>query len=73
MTEKQMHYLMRGNLISREHEVIKGPSETSFHEEANELNQKHYEEKYIENFGKPPVTGHYTPNKKYIWYNNQAQ
>ncbi|GAH11604.1 unnamed protein product, partial [marine sediment metagenome] len=27
--------------------------ETSFQEEANELNQKHYEEKYIEKFGKP--------------------
>ena len=68
-----MHYLMRGNLITREHEIIKGPSETSFHEKSLELNQKHYEEKYIEKFGKSPTAGHYTPNKKYIWYNNQVQ
>ncbi|GAH04851.1 unnamed protein product [marine sediment metagenome] len=64
-----MHYLMRGNLITRETEVIKGPSKTSFHEEALELNQKHYEEKYIEVFGKMPHGGAYAPNKTYIWYN----
>ena len=54
---------MRGNLITKEHEVIKGPSETPFTKEADELNKKHYEKKYIEKFGKTPTAGHYTPNK----------
>ncbi|GAG88538.1 unnamed protein product [marine sediment metagenome] len=54
--------------VTREQKAIKGPSETSFHEEANELNQKHYEKKHIEAFGKMPHGGAYAPNKEYIWY-----
>ncbi|GAH49252.1 unnamed protein product, partial [marine sediment metagenome] len=40
----------------------------SFLEEANELNQKHYERRYNEYFGKHATGGHYTPNKEYIWW-----
>jgi len=73
MSKKPMHYLMRGNLLTREQEIIKGSRETPFTEEADELNKKHYEKKYIEKFGKTPMAGHYIPNKKYIWFNKQVQ
>lgn len=65
MTAK--HVLMRGDLKTRESEAVDGPRDTSFFEEANALNQKHYERRYNEYFGKP-ATGHYTPNKEYIWW-----
>ena len=73
MSKKPMHYLMRGNLLTKDIDVIKGPSETPFTKEADKLNKKHYEKKYTEKFGKMPMAGHYTPNKKHIWYNNQVQ
>jgi len=61
------HILMQGNLKTRETEIVEGPRDESFLEKANMLNQKHYEKRYNEYFGKP-ANGHYTPNKQYIWW-----
>ena len=65
------YVLMRGNLKTRETEVIDGPRDESFLEEANALNQKHYETRYNEYFGKP-ANGNHTPNKEYIWWSEKA-
>ena len=66
------HVLMRGNLKTRETEIVDGPRDESFLEEANVLNQKHYEKRYNEYFGKPAKGGHYTPNKEYIWWSEEV-
>jgi len=65
------HILMRGNLRTRETEVIDGPRDTSFLEKANALNQSHYEKRYNEYFGKL-ANGHHTPNKEYIWWSEEV-
>ncbi|MCK4697338.1 MAG: hypothetical protein KAT53_03420 [Dehalococcoidia bacterium] len=65
------HVLMRGNLSNWETEVIEGPRDDSFIDEANALNQKHYEKCYTEYFGKT-AKGHYTPNKMYIWWSEEV-
>jgi len=69
MTAQQV--IMRGNLRTRETEVIDGSRDESFLEEANALNQKHYEKRFTEFFGKP-ATGHQTPNKQYIWWSEEV-
>ena len=63
-----MHVLVRGDLKTRKEEIVGGPREESFREEADRLNQRHYERCYEEYFGKP-ANGNYTPNKRYIWLN----
>ena len=70
--KKPMHYLMRGDLLLDSIEVLKGPSETSLHEESKQLNEEHYAQCFREKFGKEPKGGHYV-KKRYIWWNNQVQ
>ena len=65
------HVLMRGVLKTRETEVVEDPRDTSFLEEANALNKKHYEERYTEYFGKP-ANGNHIPNKEYIWWSEEV-
>jgi len=66
-----MHVLVRGDLRTRERQVVAGPREESFKEEADALNQKHYEESYEAYFGKQ-ANGNYTPNKRYIWFDREV-
>ena len=65
------YVLMRGNLRTREVKTTDGPRDTSFLEEANALNQKHYEECYLAYFNKT-ANGNYTPNKQYLWWSEGA-
>jgi len=67
-----MHVLVRGNLKTEEKTIISGPREASYKEEADALNQKHYERCYEEYFGKP-ANGNYTPNKRYIWFDKEIK
>lgn len=62
---------MRGTLATGELTVIKPPRDTDYREEANALNQRHYERKQIEKFGKA-VEGRDCPNKEHIYYNEKT-
>lgn len=66
-----MYALMRGTLKTGERIVLK-TGDKPFTEEADNLNQEHYEKCFIEYFGKSP-TGQPTPNKKYIWFSKQIR
>ena len=67
-----MHVLVRGDLKTGEKTVVGGPQVESFKEEADALNQEHYERCYEERFGKQ-ANGNYTPNKRHIWFNKEVE
>ena len=66
-----MHVLVRGDLRTWKRTVVAGPREESYREEADALNQRHYEECYLEYFGKP-ANGNHTSNKRHIWFDREV-
>jgi len=63
--------LVRGDLRTGERVIVAPPRDEPHKVAADALNQKHYEECFLEFFGKP-ANGNHTPNKRYIWFTEEA-
>lgn len=67
-----MYVLVKGDLKTREKIVVNGLRVEPYTEEANQLNQAHYELCFLEYWGKS-ADGRYTPNKRHIWFTEEGE